>query len=171
MVLVGAQLAQGRFESSQWPCRSRHGHVCVRATCVDGRCLLSLMLVCLRRPQKVRPTNHDAASERLSTAKTSIVDCFRDTLAQSIMTDLCRTCAVRTQRSAVNALRRNTQTRSFTASSSAQRNTGMRIHTPQNHYPSNTNIQPPSPSSPKPPPPNSTTSSSNSAPNTSFPPT
>jgi hypothetical protein len=41
---------------------------------------------------------------------------------------------VRTQRSAVNALRRNTQTRSFTASSSAQRNTGMRTtHTPHNH--------------------------------------
>ncbi|KAH0040133.1 hypothetical protein KCU78_g1196, partial [Aureobasidium melanogenum] len=39
------------------------------------------------------------------------------------MTDLCRTCALRTQRSAVSALRRNTQTRSFTASSSAQRNT------------------------------------------------
>jgi hypothetical protein len=32
VVLVGAQLAQGRFESSQWPCWSRHGRVCERAT-------------------------------------------------------------------------------------------------------------------------------------------
>jgi hypothetical protein len=29
VVLVGAQLAQGGFESSQWPCWSRHGRVCV----------------------------------------------------------------------------------------------------------------------------------------------
>lgn len=29
VVLVGAQLAQSGFESSQWPCWSRHGRVCV----------------------------------------------------------------------------------------------------------------------------------------------
>ncbi|KAI5248150.1 hypothetical protein E4T43_01542 [Aureobasidium subglaciale] len=39
------------------------------------------------------------------------------------MTDLCRTCAWRTQRTAVTAIRRTTQTRSFTASSSVQRTT------------------------------------------------
>jgi hypothetical protein len=34
VVLVGAQLAQGRFESSQWPCWSRHGRVCERGRLV-----------------------------------------------------------------------------------------------------------------------------------------
>ncbi|TIA08158.1 hypothetical protein D6C80_09367 [Aureobasidium pullulans] len=43
------------------------------------------------------------------------------------MSDFCRTCALRTQRSAVSALRRNTQTRSFTASTSAQKNNGMHL--------------------------------------------